>query len=485
MATSTGSGQDAAVEAVVVGSGPNGLAAAITLAQAGRQVRVFEASSAVGGGSRSAELTLPGFVHDVCSTIHTFGRTSPFMTGAGLEARGLRWVDPPAALAHPLDDGTAVLVRSGVEATAAGLDPIDRETYRRLFGPLVDHWDSLMPDLLGPFHIPLHPMRALHMARFGIDGIRSATSVVRRFHGERARALIGGVAAHSILGLTEPVSAAAALVLLAAAHADGWPFPEGGAGRLPEAMAQELLALGGTIVVNRRIERFEELPPHRMALFDVAPRHLAAIAADRLPERYRRGLDEYRHGPGVFKLDLAIDGAIPWTAAEAGEAGTVHVCGTFEEVARSEGLIAKGVVPDRPFVLLAQTSLFDRTRAPEGRNTVWAYCHVPNGSDADMTEPILGQIERFAPGFRERILAMHATGPAALEAYNPNYIGGDIAGGRMDLGQLFTRPTWRLLDPYATPNPAIFIASASTPPGGGIHGMCGYHAARSALRRMT
>ena len=470
---------------VVVGGGPNGLAAAIELARAGLSVTVLEAASTVGGGSRSAELTLPGFVHDVCSSIHTFGRSSPFMAGAGLEARGLRWIEPPAALGHPLDDGTAVMVRGGVDATAAGFDPGDGDRYRRLFGLLVDHWDTLMPDLLAPFHIPLQPLRALRMARFGLDGIRSATSVVRRFRGERARALFGGVAAHSILGLTEPVSAAAALVLLSAAHADGWPFPEGGAGRLPEAMSAELRALGGTIEVDRRVDRFEDLPAHRVAVFDVAPGALRRIAGDRLPDRYRRGLEEYRHGPAVFKLDLAIEGDIPWTAGELAEAGTVHLGGTFEEIARSEGLIARGRVADSPFVLLAQTSPFDRTRAPDGRNTVWAYCHVPNGSGADMTEPILRQIERFAPGFRERILASHATGPAALEAYNANNVGGDIAGGRMDLGQLFTRPTWRLLDPYATPNPSIFLASSSTPPGGGIHGMCGYRAAHSVLRRLV
>jgi phytoene dehydrogenase-like protein len=473
------------VDAVVVGGGPNGLAAAIEVARRGYSVTVIEAASTVGGGSRSAELTLPGFVHDVCSSIHVFGRTSPFMVAANLEARGLRWIDPPAALGHPLDDGTAVMIRGGVDRTAAGLgDKADADAYRRLFSPLVEAWESLLPDLLGPFHVPLAPKRAIRLARFGWQGIRPATRIARRFRGVRARALLGGAMAHSIIGLNEPISAAAGLVLLGGAHADGWPFPEGGAARLPELMADELRALGGSIVLGRRIGRHDELPAHRVALFDVMPKHLAAIAGAKLPAGYRRALERYRHGAGVFKVDLAIEGIIPWKAAELVDAGTVHLGGTFEEIARSEAAIARGQAPDRPFVLLTQTSQFDRTRAPEGRNTVWAYCHVPNGSDVDMTEPILRQIERFAPGFRERILATAVSGPAMLEVYNPNNVGGDIGGGRLDLGQLFTRPTRRFLDPYATPNRSIFLCSSATPPGGGVHGMCGFHAARSALSRL-
>jgi phytoene dehydrogenase-like protein len=372
-----------------------------------------------------------------------------------------------------------------VARTAAGLaNAADAATYRRLFDPFVDHWETLLPDLLAPFHVPMSPARALRLSGFGLVGIRSATNLARRFRGDRARALIAGVTAHSIIGLTEPVSAAAGLVLLAAAHADGWPFPEGGAGRVPELLADELRDLGGSIVTDQAVDAYDDLPPHRVAVFDTAPRHLAAIAGERLPAGYRARLERFRHGAAVFKLDLAIEGEIPWTAAEVAGAGTVHLGGTFEEIARSEGLIARGREPDRPFVLLTQTSQFDRTRAPDGRNTVWAYCHLPNGSSADMTDPILRQIERFAPGFRDRILAMAATGPAQLEAYNANNIGGDIAGGRFDLGQLFTRPTRRFIDPYGTPNPSIFLGSASTPPGGGVHGMSGFHAAYSALRRL-
>jgi phytoene dehydrogenase-like protein len=472
-----------ATEAIVVGGGPNGLAAAIDLARAGRSVRVLEAASTVGGGVRSAELTLPGFTHDICSAIYPFGRTSPFFRDAGLERHGLRWIEPPVAIGHPLDDGSAVLLEKDLEATAAALGP-DADAYRRTLGPIVRGWDRLMPDLLAPFHIPLAPPRAVAMARFGLLAIRSATSVGRRFRGERGRALFAGAAAHSQIGLTEPVSAAAGLVMLASAHADGWPLPVGGAGRVADALAAELVALGGSIETGRRIERIADLPPHRVALFDVTPRQLLAIAGDRLPAGYRRALGRFRYGPGTFKLDLALDGPIPWRAAELDRAGTVHVGGTFEDIAWSEGEIARGRLPDRPFVLLAQQSRFDRSRVPEGGETVWAYCHVPNGSTADMSEAILRQIERFAPGFRDRILATTVTSPAQLEAYNANDVGGDIGGGRFDIRQLFTRPSLRLFDPYSTPDPAIFLCSASTPPGGGVHGMAGRHAARSAARRL-
>jgi phytoene dehydrogenase-like protein len=474
-----------AADAVVIGSGPNGLAAAITLARSGRSVTVLERAATIGGGARSAELTLPGFVHDVCSAIHPLGRISPFFAGIDLEGRGLRWIRPPAAIAHPLDDGSAVIVRDDVEATAAGLGSShDRDAYRRLIGPVVGGWETLGPDILGPFHVPLSPRRAYRLARFGLDAVQPASRLAMRFEGDAGRALVAGAAAHSIIGLTEPVSGAAALVMLATAHLDGWSFPERGAGQITAALREELESLGGRVVTGHDVRTMADLPAHETAVFDVAPRHLAVIAADCLPDRFRRRLRAYRPGAAVFKLDLAIDGALPWRAPEVLEAATVHVGGTFEEIARSEWQVAQGQAPERPFVLLVQHSLFDRSRAPEGRNTVWAYCHVPNGSTADMTDAILAQIERFAPGVRDRILGMHVSTPADIEAANPNDVGGDIAGGRMDLPQLFTRPSWRLFDPYSTPDRSIYLCSAATPPGGGVHGMCGDHAARSALARL-
>ena len=473
--------------AVVVGSGPNGLAAAITLAEAGHEVTLLEAADEVGGGVRSAPLTLPGYVHDVCSAIYPFGRISPFFAGQGeaLERSGLRWIRPPLAIGHPLDDGPPVMLVTDVDATAAGLGR-DADAYRRLLGPLVDHWSELSPQLLAPFNVPLlHPITGLRMAAFGWNAIQSARRVAQRFVDVRARALFAGAAAHAILPLHEHLSAAAALMMLASAHVDGWPIVAGGASELSRALAARLLSLGGRIETGIHVARLDQLPAHDAALFDVMPRALASIAGDHLPARYRRRLEGYRHGAGVFKLDIALDGAIPWRDGELLEAGTIHLGGTFEEIARSEAQVGAGQAPERPFVLLAQPSVFDPRRAPSGRHTVWAYCHVPNASTVDMREPILGQIERFAPGFRERILAVAAMAPADVERHNPNNVGGDIAGGRFDLGQLFTRPSRRLLDPYATPDPRIFLCSAATPPGAGVHGMAGYHAAHSALRQLS
>jgi phytoene dehydrogenase-like protein len=467
-------------DAVVVGSGPNGLAAAITLARANRSVSLFEAAPTVGGGMRSAELTLPGFVHDVCSAIHPLARASPFFATLNLEGRGLEWIEPPISLAHPLDDGSAALVTRDVEATADSLGS-DGPAYQRFIGPNLAHWDSLSQDVLAPFHIPFQPDRAFGLARFGIGALQPASWLVRAFDHPQARALLAGCAAHSMLRLEEPLSGAFAMLFLTSAHAVGWPIAKGGSSRIADVLAAELSALGGEVITDRRIDALSDLPDRGVALFDVTPRQLLSIAGARMGTRYAQALRKYRYGPGAFKVDLALDGPIPWRNPAVAGAGTVHLGGTYEEIAASEREVAAGHNPERPFVLLAQHSLFDPSRAPEGKHTVWAYCHVPNGSPVDMTERIIDQIERFAPGLRDRILARHTMGPAELEDYNANYVGGDINGGRQDLLQLFTRPTLRL-DPYSTPDPAIFLCSSSTPPGGGVHGMCGHLAARSALR---
>jgi phytoene dehydrogenase-like protein len=375
----------------------------------------------------------------------------------------------------------AVASTSRSSSTAAELGA-DAAAYRALVGSLVEHWHALGPHLLAPFNVPLNAMVAMRMARFGLTALRSAAGVAGRFRGTRARALFAGAAAHGILPFDEPVSAAAALMMLGSAHVDGWPLVGGGSRHLAEALGARLVALGGEIRTGARVERMADLPPHDVAVFDVMPGALARIGGERLPAGYRRRLAGYRHGAGVFKLDIALDGPVPWYDARLAEAGTVHVAGTYEEIAASEAAVGRGEVTERPFVMLAQQTWFDPSRAPAGRHTVWAYCHVPNGSTRDMTETILRQVERFAPGFRGRILAVSRTAPADLQAGNANYVGGDIAGGRFDLGQLFSRPA-RPLDPYSTPNPRIYLCSAATPPGGGVHGMGGYHAALSALRR--
>jgi len=473
----------ALVDAIVVGGGPNGLAAAIELAREGHSVEVIEAADTVGGGARSEERTLPGFIHDACSSIYPFGRLAPFFAGGWLERRGVRWIEPPIPLGHPFDDGTAVVVHRDVEAMAATLGR-DTDDYRRLFGPLVGHFDELLPDVLAPFHIPLWPRRTARLAWFGLQALQPASWLAGRFVEERTKALFAGAAAHALLPMRAPVSGAAGLLMLGSAHRDGWPFPAGGAGTIPAAMAEELLSLRGRIETGHAVRSLDELPAHGVTLFDLTPRQVVDVTGTVLPSGFRRRLAKFRYGPGVFKLDLALDGPIPWQAEELAGAGTLHLGGTYAEIAESEAAVAKGQVPERPFVLLTQPSLFDPSRAPEGKHTVWAYCHVPNGSTADMTQPILAQIERFAPGFRDRILATVSTDPAALEAYNANDVGGDIAGGWNGLTQLFTRPSWRFYDPYATQNPSIFLCSASTPPGGGVHGMCGFHAARSAARRL-
>jgi phytoene dehydrogenase-like protein len=470
----------AAYDAVVVGSGPNGLAAAIAIAQAGKSVLVLEARETIGGGCRSAELTLPGFVHDVCSAIHPLGLGSPFFKTLPLGDHGLEWIHPPAPVAHPLDDGTAVVVERSVDETAAGLGP-DAAAYRRLMGPLAAEWDALAPELLAPLHVPRRP---LILARFGLKAIRSASSLAKaRFRGERARAVFAGIAGHSILPLERTATAAIGLVLGALTHAVGWPLPRGGSRRIAEALAAHLRSLGGEIRTGSPVESMDALPAARAVLCDVTPRQLLALAGDRLRGRYRRALERYRYGPAAFKLDFALSGTIPWKAAACARAATVHLGGTLEEIAASEAAVARGEHPERPFVLLVQPSLFDTSRAPAGRHTAWAYCHVPNGSTVDVRARIEAQIERFAPGFRDLVLARSVLTPARLQEQNPNYVGGDINGGAQDLGQMFTRPAARIV-PYSTPVRGLYICSSSTPPGGGVHGMCGYHAARAALREL-
>jgi len=467
-------------DAVVVGSGPNGLAAAISLAQAGCSVLVLEAKETVGGGLRSAELTLPGFSHDICSAIHPLGVGSPFFQSLPLGDYGLEWIQPDVPLAHPFDDGTAITMERSVEATATALGP-DAAAYRRLMAPLVADWDKLTVDILGPLRVPRHPVA---MARFGLLAIRSARGLAEsRFESEPARALFAGLAAHSIMPLEQRPTAAFGLVLGILGHAVGWPLPRGGSQNIADALADYLRSLGGEIVTDMAVKEIDDLPAAPAVLFDVTPRQLLRMAGHQLPSGYRRQLLSYRYGPGVFKIDLALDGPIPWQAAECARAGTVHLGGTLSEIAAGERAIWRGQHPERPYVLLAQQSLFDPTRAPAGKHTVWAYCHLPNGSTVDMTERIEAQIERFAPGFRDCILARTVKSPLAFEQYNANYIGGDINGGVQDLRQQFTRPALRLV-PYTTPNRRIYLCSSSTPPGGGVHGMCGYFAAQAALRRV-
>jgi phytoene dehydrogenase-like protein len=416
----------------------------------------------------------------VCSSTHPLARASPFFASLDLERRGLEWIDPPVQIAHPLDDGSVAVVERDLDDTAARLGR-DGRAYRRLLGPTVDRWSSMIPDILAPFHIPLRPRRTFDLARFGLFALQPATWIGRWFKGDHARALLAGTAAHSMLRLDEPTTGAYGIMFLASAHAVGWPIAAGGSARIAECLVDELRAVGGEIRTNERVERLADLPRHRAALLDLSPRGALAVAGDRLRGGYARRLRRFRYGNGVFKVDLALDGPIPWRDEALTHAGTIHLGGTFEQIAASEASVAAGRIQERPFVLVAQHSVFDATRAPAGKHTVWAYCHVPNGSPVDMTEPIIDEIERFAPGFRERIIGRNSMGPAALEAYDANYVGGDINGGRQDLLQLFTRPTLRI-DPYSTPDPHIFLCSASTPPGGGVHGMCGYHAARSALK---
>ena len=463
-------------DAVVIGSGPNGLAAAITVAEAGHSVLLIEGQDTVGGGARSAELTLPGFVHDVCSSVYPMALWSPFFRRLPLAQHGLEWIHPSTPLAHPLDDGSAVLLDRSVESTAQQLGD-DGRRYLQFMTPLISAWPKLESSVENPLSFPAHPLAAL---RFALDVLRPASSVAQHaFRGEQARALLAGLAAHAVLQLERVPSAAFGLVLGIIGHTAGWPFARGGSQNLANALARHFVALGGEMVTRLPIASFEQLPHARVVLCDVTPRQLLQLAPSHFPLSFRRKLERYRYGPGVCKLDWALDGPIPWKAAECGRAGTVHIGGTFQEIAAAERDPWEGKHSQRPFVLLAQPTLFDATRAPAGKHTAWGYCHVPNGSTVDMTSAMENQIERFAPGFRRLILKRSVRVAASLESYNPNLVGGDIGGGTADLKQFLLRPTRRF---YRTPTRGIYLCSSSTPPGPGVHGLCGHLAARAALK---
>jgi len=464
-------------DAIVVGAGPNGLAAALTLARAGLTVDVIEGAATPGGGCRTEELTLPGFHHDVCSAVHPLAAASPFFLRTNLQARGVTLRTPKVAFAHPLDGGRVAAVAGSVDETAGGLGS-DARAYRRLLAPLVRDAQLTMPSILAPLRsVPAHP---LAMARFGRDGVLPGSVLARRFHTEEARALVAGLAAHAMLPLSAPLTGGFGLVLAMTAHWVGWPIVEGGSARIIDALVDELISLGGRVETGRWVTSLDSLPQARAVMLDLTPRQFVALADGRLPARHRRALERFRYGPGVCKVDWALSGPVPWRGAACREAGTVHLGGTLAEVARSESDVAAGRHPERPYCIVAQPGVVDPTRAPAGRQTLWAYCHVPPGSAADMSEAIEAQIERFAPGFRDLVLARAVRTAADVERHNPNYIGGDINGGAGTLRQTIFRPTPRW-NPYRTALPGVYLCSASTPPGGGVHGMCGQGAARTAL----
>lgn len=468
-------------DAVVVGAGPNGLAAAVAIAASGYSVMVVEAADRVGGGTRSEELTLPGFVHDVCSAAHPLGIASPFLSSLPLADHGLRWIQPEAPAAHPLPDGSAVILEQSLDTMADSLGR-DGRAWRRLAEPMVAHAEELTASLLGPLVRP--PAHPLVLGRFGLGALWPATTLAHTlFRTERARAVFAGLAGHAILDLRSPLTASFALTFILTAHTGGWPLAEGGSQGIAGALVSYLASLGGEVVTGRPIDSLDDLPAARMALFDVTPRQLVAICGERLEPAYGARLSRFRYGAGAFKLDYALDGPVPWRAAECLRAGSVHVGGTMEEIAAAEAEVAAGGHPERPFVLCTQPSLFDPSRAPAGHQTFWAYCHVPNGSTVDMTQRVENQIERFAPGFRDRVLARHVMPPAAIEAHNRNYIGGDITGGSHGGLQIVGRP-FLSTHPYTVPLKGMpaFLCSSSTPPGAGVHGMCGWWAAQAALR---
>lgn len=467
-----------AYDAIVVGSGPNGLAAAITIAKQGRSVLVLEAGDTIGGGMRTAELTEPGYRHDICSAIHPLGVASSFFVNTPLYEYGLEWIHPEVPVAHPMPDGPAAIVPQPLSEAVERLEA-DGDAYRRLLEPFVARADDLFSDVLGPLSIPTHPIL---MARFGLQGLWSANHLAKSwFRESRTQGMFAGLAAHSILPLNQFFTGAVGLMFAVTMHGGGWPLPRGGSQSIADAMGRYLHSLGGELVVGKRVDDLQSLPEAKAILFDTIPRDMLRIAGDELPVGYRRRLERFRHGPGVFKVDWALSQPIPWKDPDCAKAGTVHLGGAFDDVAAAEAAAWSNQPAERPFVLVAQQSLFDDTRAPAGKHTGWGYCHVPHGCTVDMTDAIESQIERFAPGFRDCILAKRTMSPADFQAYNANYLGGDITAGVMDAWQLLTRPVARL-DPYSTPNPRLYICSASTPPGAGVHGMCGYHAARSVLR---
>lgn len=463
-------------DVVVIGAGPNGLSAAVALARAELSTLVVEAEATPGGGTRTKELTRPGFLHDVCSTVHPLGIASPFLRTLDLD---VAWIQPPTPLVHVMPDRTVALERS-LDATADALGA-DGETYRRLLAPYVERFDELLEMVLAPLRFPKHP---LLMARFGLSAIRSAASYLRRFSEPAAPAMLAGIAAHSIVPLEKLATMSFGILLAASGHAVGWPVARGGSQAICDALVTKLGAHGGEVVTGSRVTSMATLPPARAYVFDVTPRQLLAIAGERFPHAYRKRLERFRYGPGVFKIDWALRGPVPWRDPKCATAATVHLSGTLDDIARAERAVHAGSVDERPFVLFTQPSLFDASRAPPGQHVGWAYCHVPHDSTFDATTAIEAHVEAYAPGFRDLIIARSTMNAREMSAYNANYIGGDINGGISDLGQLFFRPAPRI-DPYATPADDIFICSSSTPPGGGVHGMCGYHAAQSVLRKLA